>query len=196
MWFSIFIPSFFPHTWSFPWCSLICQNTPLSLLPPPSSLSVCLSLSSSPASVWYDACMHHGPANKLHRVATPLPLSLSCQVEPLKHSPFSPLHCHPSIHPSISPSSLPPPGTLLRLLTLMLPTPISYTCSAHQDCRSDLFPLSSYPFIYPSIPHYFISPSAQLFTSQGSIFSLLKHTILIPIYKMFHLLRKLCCLLS
>lgn len=58
---------------------------------------------------WYHACMHHGPANKLHGVATLLPLSISCQVEPFKRSPSS--LQHPSIHPSFSlhPPTLPIP---------------------------------------------------------------------------------------
>lgn len=92
--------------------------------------------------------MHHGPANKLHRVATPLPLSLSCQVEPLKHSLSTPLHFHPSIHPSISSSGLPhswrsllhapPPRHLLPLYT-------------HQACRSDFPPFRHSPsFLCPT----------------------------------------------
>lgn len=87
-------------TWSFPWCAPVCQNVPLSFLS-----AVCLSHSRLclPGLAWCHACMHHGPANKLHRVATLLPLSLSCQVEPLKHFPFSPLH--PSLHLLVQPSS-------------------------------------------------------------------------------------------
>lgn len=134
---------------------------------PPSFLSaVCLSLSSlcSPGLVWYHACMHHGPANKLHRVATPLPLSLSCQVEPLKHSPSSPLH-YTSIHPSIPPSPH-PVFPFLRLLTLTLPIP-PFPLPVHPSGLQKWSPSPSsfspiYPSIYPSLSRHFISPSSQL----------------------------------
>ncbi len=125
MW--IFIPSS-SHTWSSPWCTPICQNSPLPLLPPSSLLSVCLVC--SPGLVWYHACMHHGPANKLHRVATLLPLSLSCQVEPLKHSPSSPLHFHASIHPSISFIKFSPPWHAPSPAHPHAPhPPITYACT-------------------------------------------------------------------
>lgn len=84
-------------------------------------LSVSPSSSCSPGLVWYHACMHHEPANKLHRVATLLPLSLICQVEPLKHSPSSPLH--PSLHLPIQPS----PSLLAHHHAPHPPT--SYTCT-------------------------------------------------------------------
>lgn len=136
---------------------------------PPSFLSaVCLSLSSlcSPGLVWYHACMHHGPANKLHRVATPLPLSLSCQVEPLKHSPSSPLH-YTSIHPSLhlliqsSPSFAYSPSRFPSHHFLYL-----YT---HQGCRNDL-PLlhHSPPFIHPSIHPSPVTSSLPLLSFPSS----------------------------
>lgn len=130
---------------------------------PPSFPLCCLSLCSlsslcSPGLVWYHACMHHGPANKLHRVATPLPLSLSCQVEPLKHSLSSPLHFYPSIHPSIPPSPLPVPppppslpGMLLCLLILVCPIP-PFPLPAHPSGLQEWSPSPlSFPSIHPSI---------------------------------------------
>lgn len=69
------------------------------------------------ALVPYHACMHHGPANKLHRVATLLPLSLSCQVEPLKHSPPPTPRRTPT--PLRSPHT-PPRHPSLRLLPCLL----------------------------------------------------------------------------
>lgn len=97
----------------------------------------------------YHGCMHHGLANKLHRVATLLPLSLSCQVEPLKHSPSSPLH----FYPSIPPSSVPLPATLICLFTLVLPSHNLLDLYTHRSRRSDLFDLASmYPtFFYHPI---------------------------------------------
>lgn len=155
----IFIPPFFPHL-VFPLMHPdLSKHSPVF---PPSFPLCCLSLCSlsslcSPGLVWYHACMHHGPANKLHRVATPLPLSLSCQVEPLKHSLSSPLHFYPSIHPSIPPSPLPvpPPPPFLACSfacsSLCAPSPHFLYLHTHQGCRSDLPPLChSPPFIRPS----------------------------------------------
>lgn len=113
--------------------------------------------------------MHHEPANKLDRVATPLPLSLSCQVEPLKHSRSSPLHFHLSIqsspHLTIQRSSsrhtsVPPPTPTPRMLYL----------HTHKGCRYSVWspsPLSFlfiYPSLYPSFSHYFIFHPAQIST--------------------------------
>lgn len=84
--------------------------------------------------------MHHGPANKLHRVATLLPLSLSCQVEPLKHSPtfsffLAPLSIYLSIRPSSNPSLL-----LLPHFSASSPScfPSCHLLYSHQGSRSDL----------------------------------------------------------
>lgn len=76
------------------------------------------------ALVPYHACMHHGPANKLHRVATLLPLSLSCQVEPLKHSPPPPPpHAPPPPPlPPHAPTPSFPPSTPLPACHRLPPT--------------------------------------------------------------------------
>lgn len=97
--------------------------------------------------------MHHEPANKLDRVATPLPLSLSCQVEPLKHSRSSPLHFHLSIQSS-------PHLTIQRSSsrhTSVPPPPACYTCTPIRAAGIvyDLPPLchsssSIHPSIHPS----------------------------------------------
>lgn len=149
----IFIPPFFPHL-VFPLMHPdLSKHSPVF---PPSFPLCCLSLCSlsslcSPGLVWYHACMHHGPANKLHRVATPLPLSLSCQVEPLKHSLSSPLHFYPSIHPSIPPSPLPVPPPPLPSWHAPLPAhpcvphpPISFTCTPIRAAG-----VISLPFVIP-----------------------------------------------
>lgn len=101
----------------------------------------------------YHGCMHHGAANKLHRVATPLPLSLSCQVEPLKHPPSLPPHLHPSIHLSIPLSPIRPVSwhAVCSPECPLPPPPFSAISVAHQPRTSDLPPLHYYPSFYPSI---------------------------------------------
>lgn len=122
---------------------------PSCLPSPPSLLYVCPSLESfrrSPGMLRYHACMHHGPANKLHRVATPLPLSLSCQVEPLKHSPTFPffpplsLSIYPSIFPSVRPPSSDPLLLFLPHFSASSPScfPSCHLLHSHQGSRSDL----------------------------------------------------------
>ena len=121
---------------------------------PPSFPLCCLSLCSlsslcSPGLVWYHACMHHGPANKLHRVATPLPLSLSCQVEPLKHSLSSPLLSSPllSIHPFLHLPFQPPPHSWhapLPAHPCAPHPPISFTCAPIRAAG-----VISLPFVIP-----------------------------------------------
>lgn len=115
--------------------------------------------------VWYHACMHHGPANKLHRVATPLPLSLSCQVEPLKHSRSSPLHFHLSIQPS-------PHLTIQRSSSCHTslhpphPTPVCYTCAPIRAAEVISLPFChSSSFIHPSIHPSPITSSSTLLSS-------------------------------
>lgn len=137
---------------TFPWCILISQ-TPCLLFYSPLHPSLSLFFSSVqglPGLVCYHACMHHGPANKLHRVATPLPLSLSCQVEPLKRPSSTPLHSHPSIYLT---SLLLCWHILAPAYTLDLP-PIPSTCAAISAAGGlGLVSLwhSHHPSIHPSI---------------------------------------------
>lgn len=169
---------------TFPWCILISQ-TPCLLFYSPLHPSLSLFFSSVqglPGLVCYHACMHHGPANKLHRVATPLPLSLSCQVEPLKRPSSTPLHSHPSIYLT---------GLLLcwhilaPAYTLDLP-PIPSTCAAI-SAAGGLGLVSLWHSHHPSIHFYLTTHS---FYSHRSPNLLLVFTISAVIFNIAHLNRR------
>lgn len=103
-----------------------------------------------PGPAWYHACMHDGPANKLHRVATRLLLSLSCQVGLLKRS-------------------LP---SFLCLLTFMPPPPPCPVLvhPSGQQKRSPSFILYSPSFVRPSIYPLLWHRSTSLTDTSRSVF--------------------------